>query len=96
MSSQSVYVTTRTHAQGIDATPINYTDTVYTHRPGFFDTVLAQAYVGYGASSLGLASEGEPRPCDGLQLLPGLRRLRLNTRDAGHLPRECRPLPGAT
>ena len=74
-------------AQGIDATPINYTDKAppvrYRSGPGLRRVWCIEPWFGLGS--------GEPRPCDGLQLLPGLRRLRLNTRDAGHLPRECRP-----
>ena len=50
-------------------------DQLHGHRvpidPRFFDTVLAQAYVGYGASSLGLASEaGNPAPATGFNYYP--------------------------
>ena len=83
-------------AQGIDATPINYTDTVYTHRPGFFDTVLAQAYVGYGASSLGLASEaGNPAPATGFNYYPDYDVYASTRGMPGTYLENAVPLPGA-
>ena len=40
--------------------PLTLVDIRFDHTPAFFDTMLARAYVGYGASSLGFATTEQP------------------------------------
>ena len=40
--------------------PLSLVDIRIDHTPAFFDTMLARAYVGYGASSLGFATTEQP------------------------------------
>ena len=42
---------------GLDIDPLQVEDVRVDHNPAFFDTMLSRAYVGYGASSLGVNAE---------------------------------------
>lgn len=55
--------------QGSEYKPLNLVDIRVDHKPAFFDTMLARAYVGYGASTLGLdVGSSNPQPA---QQFPG-------------------------
>ena len=45
---------------GADFEPLSLVDVRVDHTPEFFETMLARAYVGYGASSLGFATTEQP------------------------------------
>ena len=45
---------------GVTFDPLTLVDIRFDHTPAFFDTMLARAYVGYGASSLGFATTEQP------------------------------------
>ena len=48
---------------GADIDPLQIIDVRVDHTPSFFDTMVARAYVGYGASSLGMDEAGSnPQP----------------------------------
>ncbi len=48
---------------GADIDPLQIVDVRVDHNPAFFDTMVARTYVGYGASSLGLATgASNPQP----------------------------------
>jgi hypothetical protein len=48
---------------GLDIDPLQVEDVRVDHNPAFFDTMLSRAYVGYGASSLGVSTEStNPQP----------------------------------
>jgi hypothetical protein len=48
---------------GSDIDPLQLSDVRIDHKPEFFDTMVAKTYVGYGASTLGVDSEGmNPQP----------------------------------
>ena len=48
---------------GLEIDPLQVQDVRVDHQPEFFDTMLARAYVGYGASSLGLDTAfSNPQP----------------------------------
>ena len=48
---------------GADIDPLQIQDVRVDHNPAFFDTMVARAYVGYGASSLGVStSASNPQP----------------------------------
>ena len=60
--------------QGADYVPLTLNDIRVDHMPAFFDTMLARAYVGYGASSLGLdvgSSNPQPSQHFGISGSPG-------------------------
>ena len=59
---------------GLDIDPLQVDDVRVDHNPQFFDTMLSRAYVGYGASTLGVASgPNNPQPAQhfGLSGTPG-------------------------
>ena len=48
---------------GSDIDPLQLQDVRIDHKAAFFDTMLARAYVGYGASSLGVETDASnPQP----------------------------------
>ncbi|MAX46508.1 MAG: hypothetical protein CMB24_06950 [Euryarchaeota archaeon] len=48
---------------GLDIDPLQIDDVRVDHNPQFFDTMLSRAYVGYGASTLGVDSgQNNPQP----------------------------------
>ena len=48
---------------GLEIDPLQVEDVRVDHNPAFFDTMLSRAYVGYGASSLGVSTEStNPQP----------------------------------
>ena len=48
---------------GAEIDPLQVEDVRVDHNPAFFDTMVARAYVGYGASTLGLDTAGSnPQP----------------------------------
>ena len=60
--------------QGADYQPLSLNDIRVDHMPAFFDTMLARAYVGYGASTLGLevgSSNPQPSQHFGISGSPG-------------------------
>ena len=59
---------------GADIDPLQVQDVRVDHNPAFFDTMLANTYVGYGASTLGIeAGSSNPQPAQhfGQQGSPG-------------------------
>ena len=48
---------------GLEIDPLQVEDVRVDHNPAFFDTMLSRAYVGYGASSLGVSTQSSnPQP----------------------------------
>ena len=66
--------------------PLNLVDIRYDHKPAFFDTMLARAYIGYGASSLGFETTEQP----GQHLMPEYA-----SGTADSMMVNALPLPGA-
>ena len=71
---------------GADIEPLQVQDVRVDHNPAFFDTMLARAYVGYGASSLGLdAGSSNPQPAQHFG----------QSGSPGSILTQALPLPGA-
>ena len=71
---------------GADIDPLQVEDVRVDHNPAFFDTMLARAYVGYGASSLGVnAGSANPQPAQHFG----------QSGSPGSILSQALPLPGA-
>lgn len=54
---------------GVDVDPLSISDVRVDHSPAFFETMLARAYVGFGASTLGMdTDDSNPQPAQHFDL----------------------------
>ena len=71
---------------GAEIDPVQIIDVRADHTAQFFDTMVARTYVGYGASTLGVDSDGSnPQPATALR----------SERLPGTFMAQALPLPGA-